>query len=83
MIRCISGLQHIDGGTIELMGKDISKNSVGEIREAGVACIPEDRYDYGCAVQADMIETSIMAHQYKPSDRTAAHSCQGVPSPPA
>lgn len=66
LIRCITGLQHIDSGSIELKGKEISKDSVGEIREEGIACIPEDRYYWGCATQADMVETSIMAHQYKP-----------------
>lgn len=31
----------------------------------GIACIPEDRYLWGCAKEADMVETSLMAHQYK------------------
>lgn len=67
LIRCITGLQHINSGKIELKGKDISNESVGQIREDGIACIPEDRYYWGCAAQGDMIETSIMAHQNKPS----------------
>ena len=67
LIRCITGLQNIDSGTIELNGKDISKKTVGEIREQGIACIPEDRNYWGSAAQADMVETSIMAHQYKSS----------------
>lgn len=65
LIRCITGLQHIDEGKIELYGKDISHESVYQIREDGVSCIPEDRYYWGCAKQADMVETSLMAHQYK------------------
>lgn len=65
LIRCITGLLHIDDGKITLSGKDISKESVNEIRTDGIACIPEDRYLWGCAKEADMVETSLMAHQYK------------------
>lgn len=64
LIRCITGLLHIDEGRIELLGKDISKKSVHEIREDGVACIPEDRYYSGCAKAANLVETALMAHQY-------------------
>ena len=65
LIRCITGLQHIDEGNIKLYDKEISRESVSEIRNDGIACIPEDRYYWGCARQADMVETSLMAHQYK------------------
>ena len=65
LIRCITGLLHIDDGKITLSGKDISKESVNEIHTDGIACIPEDRYLWGCAKEADMVETSLMAHQYK------------------
>ena len=44
----------------------MSGRTVGQIREAGCACIPEDRYLWGCAAQATLTETAIMAHQYEP-----------------
>ena len=40
--------------------------TVGEIRTAGCACIPEDRYLWGCAAKASLTETAIMAHQNRP-----------------
>lgn len=64
LIRCITGLLHIDEGKIELLGKDISQKTVHEIRKYGVACIPEDRYYSGCAKAANLVETALMAHQY-------------------
>jgi simple sugar transport system ATP-binding protein len=65
LIRCITGLQHIDEGAIQLNGKDISHGNVASIRNEGITCIPEDRYYWGCAAQADMIENTLMAHQYE------------------
>lgn len=65
LIQCLTGLLPPTSGQILLQGKDVSRSSVGEIREAGCACIPEDRYLWGCAKKATLTETAIMAHQYK------------------
>ncbi len=66
LIQCITGLMKPTSGRISLAGEDITGKTVGEIREAGCACIPEDRYLWGCATQATLVETAVMAHQYKP-----------------
>lgn len=66
LIQCLTGLRAPTAGEILLNGKDVSGQSVGQIRRAGCACIPEDRYLWGCAAQATLTETAIMAHQYKP-----------------
>lgn len=66
LIQCLTGLMKPDSGTITLCGKDITGLSVGEIRAAGCACVPEDRYLWGCAKEATLTETAIMAHQYAP-----------------
>ena len=65
LIECITGLKPFDGGEVRLLETDIKGKSVGQIREAGCACIPEDRYLYGCASKATLVETSIMAHYEK------------------
>lgn len=52
-------------GKVILNGEDIAHESVGKIREKGCACIPEDRYLWGCALQANLMETGIMAHHTK------------------
>ena len=66
LIQCVTGLLPATSGEIILNGKDITRCTVGEIREGGCACIPEDRYLWGCAKQATLTETAIMAHQHKP-----------------
>ncbi len=66
LIWCLTGLAHPDSGTIRLDGRDISHRGVREIREAGCAHIPEDRYAYGCAVKASLEETAIMGYEHRP-----------------
>lgn len=66
LIQCLTGLLSPTSGRILLKGRDVAGHSVGEIRRSGCACIPEDRYLWGCARQATLTETAIMAHQHKP-----------------
>ncbi len=66
LIDCITGLTKADSGEIKLLENDITRDSVGKIRDLGCACIPEDRYKCGCAAEATMTETALMAHQYEP-----------------
>ena len=63
LIQCITGLLRPTSGTITLDGKNVTGKTVGEIREAGCACIPDDRYLWGCAKRATLTETAIMSHQ--------------------
>ncbi len=62
LIQCITGLKKIDGGSIAVAGKDVTNHSVAQIRAAGCACIPEDRYFWGSASDATLEENCIMAH---------------------
>ncbi len=65
LIQCITGLKRIDGGSISICGKDVTNQSVAQIREAGCACIPEDRFFWGSAADANLEENCIMAHHGK------------------
>lgn len=66
LIQCLTGLLSPTSGQVVLKCQNMAGRSVGDIRSAGCACIPEDRYLWGCAAKASLTETSIMAHQYKP-----------------
>ena len=66
LIQCLTGLLQPTSGKILLKGQDVAGKTVGEIRTAGCACIPEDRYLWGCAAKASLTETAIMAHQNRP-----------------
>ncbi|WP_126428002.1 ABC transporter ATP-binding protein [Brevibacillus marinus] len=66
LIQVITGLRKHDSGTIKLLGQDISRQSVEQIRAAGLAHIPEDRYLWGAAKEASVLETAMMGHHRKP-----------------
>lgn len=62
IIEVLTGLQNVDSGKISIEGREIQNKSVEEIRNAGLAVVPEDRYLWGCAKEADLRETTIMHH---------------------
>ena len=62
IIEVLTGLQNVDSGKISIEGKEVQNRSVEEIRDAGLAVVPEDRYLWGCAKEADLRETTIMHH---------------------
>lgn len=66
LIQCVTGLMAPTSGEILLQGRNVAGCSAGEVRKAGCACIPEDRYHWGCAREASLTETAIMAHQHRP-----------------
>ena len=65
LVECIFGLRKSDSGSIKVGSKELFNLSVKEVREAGVALIPEDRYIWGSAKEATVTEAAIMAHHKK------------------
>lgn len=65
LIQSICGLHRVNGGTISLQGKDITGTAPREVREAGLAHIPEDRYQWGCAGNETLQENGLMGYQRK------------------
>lgn len=63
LIRCLSGLQHLDEGQVILEEKDITNKSVQEIRDAGMAHIPEDRYAWGSALEATLCDNALIGFE--------------------
>lgn len=61
LIQCITGLLKYSG-RIEVDGTDVTNKSVLEIRNAGCATIPEDRYYWGSASDATLEENCIASH---------------------
>ena len=59
----LSGMEGFTSGTVELNGNSIKGKTVHEIRGMGLAYIPEDRMQFGCA--GDMsIRDNIIADRY-------------------
>ena len=65
LLQAITGLRKVDGGTVHLSGKEVTNGTVAEIRQAGLAHIPEDRYLWGAAKGATVEETAIMGYYKK------------------
>ena len=60
------GLRRPDAGRIALDGRDITGRSVREIRDAGVAYVPEDRHDQGLVLDMTVWENGILGRQDDP-----------------
>lgn len=63
-IEALLGLRPITGGKINIDGKAIHTSSTRDIREAGVAYIPSDRYRSGVAIDASIWENMIPGEYY-------------------
>ncbi len=66
LIEALSGLLKASGGQVEFDGKDITNRSAREMKELGVAHIPEDRHKRGLLLHSDLAENSILGVHYRP-----------------
>jgi general nucleoside transport system ATP-binding protein len=66
LIEAITGLRRLTRGRVTVQGQDVTKASGRQVREAGLAHIPEDRYDRGAAARATLAETAAMGAHRKP-----------------
>jgi general nucleoside transport system ATP-binding protein len=66
LAEALIGLQRVDAGRVLLDGRDVAGQTVGEIRDRGVAYIPEDRQDRGLVLDMTLWENSVLGRQSKP-----------------
>ncbi len=65
LIEALSGLTKATGGNVEFDGKDITNHSARQLKELGIAHIPEDRHKRGLLLQSDLAENSILGVHYR------------------
>jgi simple sugar transport system ATP-binding protein len=63
LAETIFGLRRPSSGTIQLEGSSITGRSVGDIRNAGVGYIPEDRHDQGLVLNMTLWENAVLGRQ--------------------
>jgi general nucleoside transport system ATP-binding protein len=63
LAESLIGLRKPVAGTIELAGRDIRGWSVSEIRNAGVAYIPEDRHEQGLVLDMSLWENAVLGRE--------------------
>ena len=66
LIEALAGLVTPKGGRVEFEGKDVSALNARQLKELGIAHIPEDRHKRGLLLQSDLAENSILGVHYKP-----------------
>lgn len=65
----LCGMSGFSKGVVKINGHDISGKNVHEIRELGLAYIPEDRMEYGCAGDMSIRDNIISNRFFKPEYR--------------
>jgi general nucleoside transport system ATP-binding protein len=63
LAEAIIGLRKPAGGTIRLGGSDITGRPVADIRNAGVAYIPEDRHEQGLVLDMTVWENAVLGRE--------------------
>lgn len=71
LIEALSGLAKPSSGRIEFDGKDVTDCNARELKEMGIAHIPEDRHKRGLLLHADLAENSILGVHYRPPVATS------------
>lgn len=65
LIYAITGLTPVESGSIMLNGTDITKFTIRERIEAGIAHIPEDRHKHGLVLEFSVAENIVLKTYYK------------------
>jgi simple sugar transport system ATP-binding protein len=64
LVEAIAGLRAIDGGSVRLGDRDLTRLSVRERADAGLSHIPEDRHHRGLVLEHSVAENLILGQQH-------------------
>ncbi|WP_312712794.1 ABC transporter ATP-binding protein [Proteiniclasticum ruminis] len=65
-VSALTGLEKMSGGTISLLGKDLTKSSIRDRSAAGISHIPEDRHKHGLVLDYSLEENLILQRYWQP-----------------
>jgi general nucleoside transport system ATP-binding protein len=66
LIEALSGLITVSSGKVRFDGTDITNRTGRELKELGIAHIPEDRQKRGLLLHSSLAENSILGVHYRP-----------------
>ena len=66
LIEALAGLCRPLAGEIRFEGKNVTTKTARELKELGIAHIPEDRHKRGLLLASDLAENSILGVHYRP-----------------
>jgi len=78
LIEALSGLLRPTSGAFYFDGKDVTSRTARELKELGIAHIPEDRHKRGLLLHWDLAENSILGVHYRPPIVGAAGLMNGT-----
>lgn len=71
LIEVLAGLQRAGGGGVSLNGNDITKCSARQVKELGIAHIPEDRHARGLLLEFNLADNTILGTQSRKPPATS------------
>ncbi len=60
LVEAITGLRHVESGTVRLAGRDVTNRSPREILDAGLGHIPEDRQRDGVVLSMSVADNMVL-----------------------
>jgi general nucleoside transport system ATP-binding protein len=66
LVETVMGMRDANAGTIRLGQVDVTEWGTRQLREAGIAYIPEDRQRHGLLLDAPLWENRVLGHQTRP-----------------
>jgi simple sugar transport system ATP-binding protein len=65
LIEILAGLRRASGGGFALDGREVSKLTARQLKEHGIAHIPEDRHARGLLLDFDLADNTILGTHYR------------------
>ncbi|MFT3877800.1 MAG: ABC transporter ATP-binding protein [Propioniciclava sp.] len=62
LAEAVIGMRKVSAGTVAVRGVDLSRASIAQRRDGGIAYVPEDRHSVGSAGAADAIDNLALGH---------------------
>src|SRR6185369_11378309 len=78
LIEALAGLVKPSQGSIEFEGRDVTNLNARQLKELGIAHIPEDRHKRGLLLQSNLAENSILGVHYRPPIASASGLMNGA-----
>ncbi len=74
LLEAITGLRHVESGSVRICGTEVTNRTAGEIRAVGLAHIPEDRLTTGVSREATVAENLLVGkHKNRAFNRFGFH----------
>jgi general nucleoside transport system ATP-binding protein len=65
LVEAITGLRGVEGGRVNLLGRDMTGATPRQVLEAGVAHVPEDRHRHGLVLSYPIADNMVLSSYYR------------------